>query len=45
MVSIELFRYNAEPKCPHCASSNIDTKYRHMGEYNCRHCHHYWRVE
>jgi len=43
MFAIEVFRYRAELQCPRCASSNIDKKYAHMGEYTCRHCRCFWR--
>ncbi len=45
MVAIEVFKYKAELACPRCASSNIDLRYRYMGEYVCRHCHYFWRTE
>ncbi len=45
LVAIEIFKYKAELVCPRCSSANIDKKFKHMGEYFCRHCHYYWRTE
>jgi len=45
LLAIEIFRYKAELACPRCSSSNVDKKYRYMGEYLCRHCYYFWRTD
>ncbi len=44
MFSLNIFRYKAELACPRCSSTNIDMKFKYMGEYFCRHCHYFWRT-
>jgi hypothetical protein len=45
VIGVSIFRFKAELACPRCSSSNIDKKYKHMGEFACRHCHYFWKLE
>jgi transposase-like protein len=44
LISVVIFRYLNEVKCPRCRSGNVDEKWSYMGEYCCKHCGKYWKT-